>query len=132
MYPAYILSVTKREKGVMMWPTKAKARGGHETGETTPQKPTPRATRRRRREHHGFLQEPDHRHAGHDHGCEDDANAVRDRESVHDAQMKEQRTMSRYERAERAAYIRFMVRLMKNMSTTKLKEVLEAVLKIYN
>ena len=46
--------------------------------------------------------------------------------------MKEQRTMSRYERAERAAYIRFMVRLMKNMSTTKLKEVLEAVLKIYN
>ena len=40
--------------------------------------------------------------------------------------------MSRCERAERAAYIRFMVRLMKNMSTTKLKEVLEAVLKIYN
>ena len=40
--------------------------------------------------------------------------------------------MSRCERAERAAYIRFMVRLMKNMSTPKLKEVLEAVLQIYN
>lgn len=40
--------------------------------------------------------------------------------------------MSRYEKAERAAYIRFMVKLMKNMSTPKLKEALEAVLKIYN
>ena len=46
--------------------------------------------------------------------------------------MKEKRTMSRCERAEIATYIRFMVRLMKNMSTPKLKEVLEAVLKIYN
>ena len=40
--------------------------------------------------------------------------------------------MSKYETAERAAYIRFMVKLMKNMSIHKLREVLEAVLKIYN
>ena len=46
--------------------------------------------------------------------------------------MKEKRTMSRYERAERAEYIRFMVRLMKDMSINRLRETLEAVLKIHD
>lgn len=40
--------------------------------------------------------------------------------------------MFNYEKEERTAYIRFICKLMKNMSVQKLRDVLEAVLKIYN
>lgn len=40
--------------------------------------------------------------------------------------------MYNFEKEERKAYIRFICKLMKNMSIQKLHDVLEAVLKIYN